>query len=294
MRRGRTSVVGWTLAALLTMAVAAAQAGAAVTIGATPSVDGFTCSPGSNAMTVLQRTRPPAGPQYSAPSPGVITSWSIRSGASIPAHTRLQVARVGATDATLVGRSGREIVAANAVNTFPTRVSVSAGDVIGVLYVGGSSVECSAITTGAAAAVTLGTEHQPGELFGFTSQPSMQLSVSAQLEPDADNDGFGDETQDQCTSDANTQGTCADRTPPSASIAKKPKKRSSKRKAKFTFGSDDPSATFSCSLDGKPFATCTSPDKLKVKRGRHTFTVLAKDAAGNISDPPATTSWTVK
>ncbi len=40
-----------------------------------------------------------------------------------------------------------------------------------------------------------------------------ELLVQASIEPDADNDGFGDETQDQCPTQATTQGPC-DTTPP--------------------------------------------------------------------------------
>ncbi len=40
-----------------------------------------------------------------------------------------------------------------------------------------------------------------------------ELQVQATIEPDADNDGFGDETQDQCPTQATTQGPC-DTTPP--------------------------------------------------------------------------------
>jgi hypothetical protein len=56
-----------------------------------------------------------------------------------------------------------------------------------------------------------------------------RIYVNADVEPDADHDGFGDETQDQCPSDASTAGACPppsppakDTTPPvvSASIAK--------------------------------------------------------------------------
>src|SRR5205085_4335180 len=43
-----------------------------------------------------------------------------------------------------------------------------------------------------------------------------ELLVSADIEPDADHDGFGDETQDQCPSQATTQGPC-DRAAPAVS-----------------------------------------------------------------------------
>ena len=40
-----------------------------------------------------------------------------------------------------------------------------------------------------------------------------ELQVQATIEPDADNDGFGDETQDQCPTQKTTQGAC-DTAPP--------------------------------------------------------------------------------
>jgi hypothetical protein len=43
-----------------------------------------------------------------------------------------------------------------------------------------------------------------------------ELNVQATIEPDADNDGFGDETQDQCPTQASTHGPC-DTTPPGVS-----------------------------------------------------------------------------
>jgi hypothetical protein len=39
--------------------------------------------------------------------------------------------------------------------------------------------------------------------------PNQRVNVSATLEPDADADGFGDETQDQCVGSAGPQSGCA-------------------------------------------------------------------------------------
>jgi hypothetical protein len=36
----------------------------------------------------------------------------------------------------------------------------------------------------------------------------VEFLVNADVEPDADRDGFGDETQDQCPTNASTQGSC--------------------------------------------------------------------------------------
>jgi hypothetical protein len=62
----------------------------------------------------------------------------------------------------------------------------------------------------------------------------------------------------------------------------------------FAFSSNDPTAKFTCSVDGKPAVACTSPfTTTKLKKGKHTFSVVATDAAGNAS-APATQSFKVK
>ena len=91
-----------------------------------------------------------------------------------------------------------------------------------------------------------------------------------------------------------TASATPDTTAPDTAITTTPKKSSRKRKARFEFTSDDPAATFQCSLDGKPFAPCTSPFVRKVKRGKHTFDVRATDQAGNTDQTPAHASWKVR
>jgi large repetitive protein len=79
---------------------------------------------------------------------------------------------------------------------------------------------------------------------------------------------------------------------PDTSLNARVRKR--KHKATFTFGSSDPSATFMCKLDKRALAPCTSPVTFKkLRKGRHTFTVEAVNAAG--ADPsPATFSFKLK
>jgi hypothetical protein len=61
----------------------------------------------------------------------------------------------------------------------------------------------------------------------------------------------------------------------------------------FTFTSSETGATFQCSLDGAPFAPCTSPDRVYVPHsGPHKFRVRAVDTAGNTDPTPAVYSWT--
>lgn len=64
--------------------------------------------------------------------------------------------------------------------------------------------------------------------------------------------------------------------------------------ADFTFSSPDPTATFECSLDSVPFATCTSPANYSgLLAGAHNFQVRAVDTALNIDATPASFSWTI-
>lgn len=125
-----------------------------------------------------------------------------------------------------------------------------------------------------------------------------ELSLSAQLEPDADYDGYGDVTQDLCPNNAITQGVCPtpvvtppDTTAPDATITKKPAKRTTNRRASFRFTSSDVGSTFICQLDKKPATPCTSPQTYRVKVGKHRLRVFAIDGAGNKDASPATYKW---
>jgi Ca2+-binding RTX toxin-like protein len=88
--------------------------------------------------------------------------------------------------------------------------------------------------------------------------------------------------------------TTADTVPPETTIVSHPKAKTRARKASFAFSSSEAGSTFVCSLDGRPFAQCSSPfATLKLKLGKHRFQVLATDAAGNRDQTPATFLWKV-
>ncbi|MBX5481439.1 MAG: hypothetical protein IRZ16_06270 [Myxococcaceae bacterium] len=64
--------------------------------------------------------------------------------------------------------------------------------------------------------------------------------------------------------------------------------------AELAFVSDDPLATFECSLDFLPYAACTSPVHLTgLQDGTHTFAVRARNAEGDVDPTPARAMWTV-
>lgn len=89
----------------------------------------------------------------------------------------------------------------------------------------------------------------------------------------------------------------ADTDPPETTITGAPKaKVKAKRKSAkvtFSFASDESGGGYECALDKEPFAPCTSPVKRKVRKGKHTFSVRAVDAAGNADATPAAATFKV-
>jgi hypothetical protein len=87
----------------------------------------------------------------------------------------------------------------------------------------------------------------------------------------------------------------SDTTPPETTIDSGPAASTSSTSATFTFSSSESGSTFECSLDGGPFAGCTSGlthNSLAI--GAHSFSVRAVDAAGNTDGTPASHNWTVQ
>ena len=77
-----------------------------------------------------------------------------------------------------------------------------------------------------------------------------------------------------------------DRGAPETTLTKRPPKKLKKKKAVFAFSADEASE-FTCRLDDKPEFGCAGDVRLRVKPGRHTFSVFGTDAAGNADASPA-------
>ncbi len=84
-------------------------------------------------------------------------------------------------------------------------------------------------------------------------------------------------------------------TAPNTVIDSAPASPTKNTTATFTFhGSDPVGDTFLCGLDNAPSGPCTSPTTYNnLAQGSHTFSVAAKDAAGNVDPTPATYTWTI-
>jgi hypothetical protein len=309
-RRVRT--VGLGLIAGLALAAAPAQA--STTIGETFTDFNQGCSsPAATPAIFLQYVSPSS--KYAAPTAGVITEWSIQSGSSVAPSLKFKVAHPPENgQPVIVGESAPVAPVANTLNTYDARISVAAGDIIGFSIPANTvTFLCSKIpVSGYGLFGSLQADPAPGDsFFGFPYGES-QLSIKAELEPDADADGYGDESQDECPTDPASQAPpCAEPPPPppltppaeggepETTINGQPKPvvklKGKKRKAQvsFAFGSGTAGATFECSLDGAPFAACASPASYKLRKGKHRFAVRAV-ASGKADSSPATASVKVK
>jgi Ca2+-binding RTX toxin-like protein len=143
----------------------------------------------------------------------VITSWSFQAGAT-PPTLKLKVGRhVSANDYTIIGESSAQLPAPNTLNTFATRIPVQAGDLLGE-YLDSSGACGSSLLLGQRpgdAPNVIGYvigDVGAGASATFSSASGLLFDLSARIEPDADQDGYGDETQDSCVTDPSTQSPC--------------------------------------------------------------------------------------
>jgi hypothetical protein len=149
-----------------------------------------------------------------APSSGVITKWKLNlvpeaAGVQIP--ETLKVLRTnGPKSVQVIGESAQSVT--GGANSFATRIPVQAGDRLGLFAPGGGEfglLFCEEEggpknRIGAfegSASVGSSATYQEGE--GEVRVPAVGV-----IEPDADNDGYGDETQDKCPQSAAVQSAC--------------------------------------------------------------------------------------
>ena len=207
MKKRLALIVAVTMAALASFG--ATSASAATEFGNPCSATG-----GIFEATFVQLSKNPGSPpSLAAPSAGVITSWKVNVGIPLEGKTypsKLDVFRSagGANSFTLVGQSSQAHIGQTG-NSFATRIPVQAGDRLG--FAGGENVQWYCETGNPLDVLGYlkngdvplgGTQTFPEEAEGI------QEAVAAVIEPDADGDGYGDETQDGCPQSATTQAPC--------------------------------------------------------------------------------------
>jgi Ca2+-binding RTX toxin-like protein len=205
---GRLAIVAFVLGVSM---LAVPDARSAVTIGSDLSgaTDQIGC--GAEPCTAVQTVIP--GRTVASPINGVVVRWRV---ANASGTLTLRVVRdAGGGNFTGVGRSATGTVTTPpaapgqppAVTTFDTRLPISAGDYGGLDFTPGALVGLRD-TAGAQGPVffpPLG-DNETRAPDGTT--PDAEGLANADVEPDADRDGYGDETQDLCAKDATTQSLC--------------------------------------------------------------------------------------
>jgi hypothetical protein len=242
---------------------------------------GLAAPGGASAATGLGQTFTPTGGaaacgdnrtwlEYAAPSDGTITSWSFQADGA-PPQLKFKVGRPtgNPNQFTIVGESNLKIPVAGQLNSYTAQIPVLAGDLIG-FYTATMGGCLRGGTTAPTVFQRMAGEATLDGTFAFAPDPAFQLDLSAVFEP--------------------TPVT----TTPETSITRRPKGKTRKRKARFEFASSEPASSFECSLDGKPFTPCVSPDIFRVKRGKHGFAVRAVGPGGNADQTPATVRWKVR
>ena len=278
-KRRNSFFYGGLLAAAL-VCVGAAPAPAAVQIGQTMN-RGWTCS--GDGYTMLQKTTQ-AAPAYAVPAGGgVITSWSHQANDAPNARMSLEVFRPTgvANEFRAVGQSAVEQIEPNGLRTFATRIPVQEGDLIGLAIVSGDQTACNFPQTFSNGDATgrVNVDTAPGTTYGFLCcDYRYRVNVGATVEPDADGDGLGDETQEVLA----------------PAISSAPLRFTPQTDATFVFSSPRDDVTFRCRLLSEPrFQPCSSPKAYAgLAEGTHAFRVFAVDAAGNRSDVSGRT-WEV-
>jgi hypothetical protein len=207
--------------ALTTAWAAALVLATVVPSGASAATEfGDTCaaSTGAPGYTLTTLTAPAGSIPLTAPSDGVITK--VRVGfapASPPPFTIPETVKVlhptGGNSFTVTQQT--DVTVGAGTTTADARMPVKSGDRLGLrgrkfsfegsegeftLYCGGGGIEGTLGATTSAA--------EPGETVEFTPVTTGRAPVSATIEPDADNDGYGDETQDKCPQSAAFQSAC--------------------------------------------------------------------------------------
>jgi hypothetical protein len=285
---------------LTAVGLSTTSADAAVVFGsnlaASPNTE--VCVGGETSCTYTNSTLAPADTApggVRAPIDGVIVSWRVRSGKSIvTSPLRLRVIHEGGTGGG--GSAAEALPKVAATHSYSTRLAVRKGDLLGIDVLESNSMFGPEIAS-YPHPETLYSFWIPALIEGQTRPAKIaqdiEYLINATVEPDADGDGFGDETQDACPT---LIGPAACPLPlrPDTLITKGPSGAIHGHRATFRFRSDPAGAGFECKLDKGRFKTCKPPKKYQhLSPGKHKFSVRAFNSAGR--DPfPATRSFRVE
>jgi hypothetical protein len=164
-----------------------------------------TLAPGP-PFTFLGLSNPPGFLPAAAPVAGVVTKWKVNFTPEAIVPQKLKVARPtgGPNTFQIVGESPTVNIV-QGLNVFDTRTPVQPGDRFGLQ---GTPITILCAPAPGSVAASFPGDVPVGSTQVFSPEENLSVPVTVLIEPDADNDGFGDETQDRCPQSAAIQTEC--------------------------------------------------------------------------------------
>lgn len=154
---------------------------------------------------------PDGGQPVATSAAGVVTKWTVHSGNQGGTEEKLKVLRPVGSGFEAIAESTLKPIVKGATNEFATRIPVPAGAIFGA-YV---------TTAQGPPRCIQGAEFQDDVLVSQEEDPPLNqtrtptfkslgfvLALQVTVEPDADGDGYGDETQDGCPTNVLVQTAC--------------------------------------------------------------------------------------
>jgi hypothetical protein len=204
------------VAGAVTATMVAALFGASGASAATEFGSNCNAGTGGGGITAISLGHGPGSPlAVTAPVSGVITGWKLTTSIEIPPEAayvfrqQLQLFRptTGASQFLKVAESPVSQISTG-FNSFQVRIPVQAGDWLGL---NGTFFTFLCSTPDITDVTGIATTPGPlpvGAAATFPPATKLQVPVAAVIEPDADKDGYGDETQDGCPQSAAYQTAC--------------------------------------------------------------------------------------
>jgi hypothetical protein len=222
-RRLTTLVLAASAALLLLPALAQASVTFGSRLNHDPANSGECQTLGTCTIVSLIHPIDPLGEEYAggAPIEGVITKFKLRAfivgGPGQVTFRLAEISRPNPSDqenalATAVANGPTVNLPVNEealeapIQEFAARTPVKKGQHLAIDA--SESVQATVNDSGSKFSYVFSPPLVVGSGARGSLEPTGELLVAAVIEPDADHDGFGDETQDQCPTQATTQGPC--------------------------------------------------------------------------------------
>lgn len=234
------------LLAIVLFLCGASTSSAAVTVGNPLTSAGGPLGCSGTPCTVMI-LGVPGGGQVTAPTDGVIVRWRLRDSAGNSFVLRVLRPAAGG-QYTFVSSSAPATGLNPGTATFGTQQPVKAGDYIGVSWDGTDGLGATDPAAGSNYAFFNSAPADSSTMAPTSSTPNgIQPLFNADVEADADHDGFGDETQDHCPGGAGPNAGCPlpppppppDKTPPTLASAAHSAKLSAKGALSFFITSNE-------------------------------------------------------